>query len=205
MYIPSPSADFELAPAGTHFAACYRVLDLGTQETAFDGKKRHQIRLAWELCDEAMRDGRPFSISKTYTWTMNKRGSLRAHLEAWRGAPFTDENFSEGPKRFNIKTVLDTNCLVTVAQQEFNGETRAFVSGVGKILKGQAKKHPINPCVYLWLEPTLWDPKIFELLHEKTRETIAKSPEYECVTTGKPIRTESENPAPADMNDEIPF
>jgi hypothetical protein len=203
MHLPSPSADFEIAPAGTHTASCIRVLDLGTQTTAFDGKQKHQIRLTWELQDETMRNGQPFLISKTYTWTMNKRGALRAHLEAWRGMPFTDRDF--GPNGFNIRNVLGKACLLTIAQDEFNGETRSFVSNVAKVMKGQTVKNPINPCIYMWLTPDLFDRKVFELLHEKTRETIAKSPEYQAIVSGKPIEAMSENPAPDELDDSIPF
>lgn len=201
-YLPDPSADFEQVPAGTHFAACYRVLDLGTQESRFDGKKKHQIRITWELVDEPMKNGQPFSISKTYTWSMNKRAALRQHLEAWRGQPFKDSDF--GPNGFNIKKVLGAPCLLTVAQEEKNGESFTFVSGVGKLMKGQQAKPPLNPMVYLWLEPALFDKQVFELLHEKTRETIAKSPEYDAIIHGRPL-TETENPVPDDMNDDVPF
>jgi hypothetical protein len=203
MYLPNPSGDFEQVPAGTHLAACYRVLDLGTQVTAFDGKRRHQVRVTWELTDEMMKNGQPFSISKTYTWSMNKRAALRQHLEAWRGQPFGEKDF--GPNGFNIKNVLGKSCLLTVAQDEKNGESFSFVGNVGKLMKGQATKPPLNPVVYLWLEPTLFDKQVFELLHEKTREQIAKSPEYEAVTTGRPLKAENENPAPDDMDQDVPF
>lgn len=201
-YIPSPSADFEQVPPGTHLAACYRVLDLGTQESRFDGKKKHQVRVTWELVDEMMRNGQPFSISKNYTWSMHKRAALRQHLEAWRGQPFGDKDF--GPGGFNIKNILGKCCLLTVAEETSKtGELFSFVSNVGKLMKGQQVKTPLNPVVYLWLEPALFDKTAFELLHEKTREQIAKSPEYDALIHGRPL---SENPAPDDdLNDPCPF
>jgi hypothetical protein len=175
---------------------------LGTQQTPFDGKKRHQIRLAWEFSDEKMKDGRPFSISKTYTWSMHKRAALRGHLEAWRGLPFTDKDF--GPTGFNIRNILGKSCLLTVTQERDNkDELYSFVSNVGKLMKGQTGKPPINACIYLWLTLDLWDPKVYELLHERTRETIAKSPEYQAIATGRPMTTQPE-PAP-DLSDDIPF
>jgi hypothetical protein len=138
MYLPAPTTEFEIAPAGTHGASCVRVIDLGTQITPFDGKQKHQVRLTWELQDEIMRNGKPFLISKTYTWSMHKRSALRAHLEAWRGTPFTDRDF--GPNGFNLKNILGKSCLITIAQDEINGETRSFVSNVAKLMKRQSAR-----------------------------------------------------------------
>jgi hypothetical protein len=203
-FIPNPSADFEQVPPGTHLAACYRVLDLGTQVDSFDGKKKHKVRVTWELVDEMMKNGQPFSVSKNYTWSMHKKSALRQHLEAWRGKPFVDKDF--GPGGFNIKNILGASCLLTIAEDnsKTTGELFSFVSNVGKIMKGQATKPPLNPIIYLWLEPALFDRTVFDMLHEKTREQIIKSPEYE-IAIGKRPKPENENPAPDDMNDDVPF
>lgn len=102
MHLPQPSdAEFELAPAGTHIAVCYRVIDLGTQETTFKGEVKHQhkILISWEIPDEKMKDGRPFTIGKRYTWSMSEKANLRNDLESWRGK-FTAADF--GPNGFKI-------------------------------------------------------------------------------------------------------
>ena len=66
-------------PAGVHPAICIGFIDMGTQETRFGNK--HQIRIRWELPTELMEDGRPFTISSTYTWSMSSKSRLRADLE----------------------------------------------------------------------------------------------------------------------------
>jgi hypothetical protein len=204
VYLPSPSADFELAPAGTHTAICVRVLDLGTQTAVFDGKLKHQVRLSWELPDEMMRNDRPFLVSKTYTWTMNKRGTLRAHLEAWRGVPFADKDFGEGG--FDIRNVLGKGCLLTVVHDEIGGEQRAFVTNVSKLMKGQTVGDPVNSVLYLCLSAQRFDKQVFESLHERTRETIAKSPEYQAIVSGRPIEAAAASArVEEDMNDAVPF
>lgn len=187
MYLPKPSADFEPVPAGTYLGICVRVIDCGTQPTRFDGKFKHQVRLSWELPFEHMKDGRPFTISKTYSWTMHKRSSLRQHLEAWRGQPFAEKDF--GPTGFNIRNVLGKSCMATVAQEERNGETFSFVSAIGKTIKGQKVPGAYNKLIYVWLDSQLFDRDAFESLHEKTREQIAKSPEYGAIVNGKPPPT----------------
>ena len=73
----SSGKDFELAPVGVHPARCYRVIDLGTQTTEWQGqtKKAHKVMLTWELLgDERMADGRPFSISKRFTASTHEKG-----------------------------------------------------------------------------------------------------------------------------------
>ena len=201
MYLPNPTADFELVPAGTYIAACYRVIDLGTQHSALFGKTQHKVRLTWELPTELMKDNRPFSISKTYTWSMSKKATLRQHLEAWRGKVFTERDF--GPNGFNIRNILGKCCLLTVAHDAKNGEEYSLISTISNLMKGQKGIPPVNTQIYLWLSPELFDKQTFELLHEKTRQMIEKSPEYEAIMTGKPLMREAS--ADDDMNDPIPF
>src|SRR6185295_11438565 len=107
MQIPRPNeTEFELAPAGTHMAVCYRVIDLGTQSGTYMGKPKsqHKILVSWELPDEKMKDGRPFTIGQRYTWSMSEKATLRKHLEAWRGVPFTDADF--GVDGFDVKNII---------------------------------------------------------------------------------------------------
>ena len=57
---PNESKNFAPAPNGPHPAACFRIIDLGTQEDDFKGKKnkRRKIVISWELfSEERMEDG----------------------------------------------------------------------------------------------------------------------------------------------------
>ena len=47
----APIGDFKPVPAGLHLARCYRIIDLGTQRSEYDGQENHQrkIMLGWEL------------------------------------------------------------------------------------------------------------------------------------------------------------
>ena len=97
MFIPNPSegGSFTPVPAGSHLAVCYRIIDLGTQKVVFQNENKflRKVMVSWELPDEKMDDGRPFVISKRYTWSMHEKATLRKHLEAWRGKGFSEEDF----------------------------------------------------------------------------------------------------------------
>lgn len=182
MEIPKPSeggGDFELAPTGTHLAICYRVIDLGTQESTFDGQTKHvhKVLVGWELPDEKMSDGRPFIIQQRYTWSMHEKATLRQHLEAWRGVAFVEKDFGKGG--FDIKNILGKPCVISIMHTEKGGKTYANISGVGKLMKGQTVPAQTNPSVYLWLHKDRWDPSIYAMLTDGLKGTIAKSPEYQ--------------------------
>lgn len=208
MELPKPSeggGDFELAPIGTHLAVCYRVVDLGTQETTFDGqtKHAHKVLLCWELPDEKMSDGRPFIIQSRYTWSMHEKANLRKHLEAWRGVAFSEKDFGKGG--FDIKNILGKPCILTVVHAEHTGKTYANVAGVGKLMKGQTSPQQINSSVYLWLHKDRWDASVYASLTDGLKSTIAKSPEYQELAS-PPTASNGSPPHGMDaMDDEIPF
>ena len=111
----SGGGDFDIAPAGNHVAICYGVVDLGEHEQEWQGKVslKHRVRISWELCDELMSDGRPFSISKEYTLSLNEKATLRHDLESWRGRPFTDAELAG----FDIFVLLGKPCMVNVVHK----------------------------------------------------------------------------------------
>lgn len=175
---PPPEGDFELPPAGTHLAVCYRVIDLGTQDTSHNGqaKRQHKILVSWELPDEKMKDDRPFTISQRYTWSVSDKATLRKHLESWRGKNFTDADF--GPNGFNIKNIIGVGCVLTITHTDKGDKHYANVVAVGKLMKGQKAPAPINEPVYLWIDPNVWSPHLFHTLSQGLQGVIMKSPEY---------------------------
>ena len=203
MQIPAPNErDFEIPPAGTHKAICYRVIDLGTQDTTFQGqaKKQHKIMVSWELPDEKMSGGQPFTMSQRYTWSMSEKATLRKHLEAWRGVKFIDSDF--GPDGFNIKKIVGLGCLLTIVHNEREDKTYANIVSISKIMKGMDVPSPVNETAYLWLDRTVWQDALFQKLSQGLQLTIMKSPEYRAIANG-------EDPTPvgghAAMEDEVPF
>lgn len=121
--------DFELTPAGAHVARCYSVVDLGMQETSFGTKRR--VRISWELPDERMQDGRPFSVSKNYTLSLNEKSNLAADLAAWRGRPFS----AAERKGFDVHSVLGATCMLNVVHNESGDRTFANVASISPLPK----------------------------------------------------------------------
>jgi len=168
--------DFELAPTGVHPARCYRVIDLGTQTTEWQGqtKRSHKIMLTWELLgDERMADGRPFSISKRFTASTHEKGVLRPFLEAWRGRPFTPDEIAV----FDVSTVLGAVCLLNITHDlGKDGTTYANVAGCMPLPKGMPKPEAVNPTVKFDLDDP--DMKLFETFGQKLQATIMGAEEW---------------------------
>lgn len=209
MYLPKPSdsGTFELPPAGTFTAIMYRFIDRGTQRSEFNGeaRTRHEVMLTWELCGELMTDGRPFSISKTYTWSMHEKAGLRKDLEAWRGKSFSDADF-EGPNAFNTKKLLGAPATLTISHHtKPNGDAYAKLAGIGKAMKGIQIPDCVNPKVYLALTKEDFDPTVFAGLSDKLKGIIAASPEYAELTQQSAQHDDPGMREFAPLDDDIPF
>ena len=208
MYVPEPNdKQFELPPAGTHLAACYRVVDLGTQDSSYNGqpKRQHKIMLSWEIPDEKMADGRPFTISQRYTWSMSERAALRKDLESWRGLPFAEKDFGQGG--FDIKNIVGKCCLLNIVHTEKNREGKQYanIASISRLMKGQqGPDHTANEKTYLWIHEERWDSTVFNKLSDNLKSVIMKSPEYSAMANGghdEPPATDAHD----DPNDPIPF
>jgi hypothetical protein len=197
-----PDHEFELPPADTYIATCYRVIDLGTQQIEWAGetKRQHKVMIGWEL-NVPMSDGRPFSIHQRYTLSLHEKAALCKHLEAWRGKAFTDEE----AKGFDIGNVLGHACQMQIVHRTEKGKTYANINAIMKY-KGETP-HLINDKIYFDLSN--FDEAIYNKLSKGLRETIAKSPEYLEVMKKMNVRTEpvadADAPPTDRFNDEIPF
>jgi hypothetical protein len=205
MFMPAPTGgDFTPTPPGTHKAICYRVIDLGTQQTVFQGqsKLQHKILLSWELPDELMEDGRPFTISKKYTFSSHEKAVLRHDLESWRGARFKDEEI----QKFDISKLIGVGCFLSVVQQEKDGRTYSNIASVSKLPKGTQVGRPVNEPIYFNLYTPDW--RAFDKLSDGLKQVIQKSPEY---VDAMRLNDEPDEPPPhvdgqyPDLDDEIPF
>lgn len=205
MYLPqNTGGDFTPPPPGTHLAICYRVIDLGTQQVEWKGqhKEQRKIMLSWELPDEHMEDGQPFSVHQRYTFSSSEKAVLRAHLEAWRGVPFKDSDF--GPGGFDIRNILGKPCLLTIVHEHKNGKTYANIKAVAKPMKNTVVPKLTNATVFLSLAE--FDAGVYEGLSQGLKDIIAKSPEFQAL--GSPGAIPPPNGPESygnDLDDEIPF
>lgn len=211
MYLPKPTegGDFTPPPTGAWPAICYRFIDLGTQTSNFNGETKHQrkVMLSWELTDPEIRmdDGRPFTISNRYTWSMHEKSTLRKTLESWRGVAFTDADFGEGG--FDTKKLLGAPCLLSVVQVDKNDKTFANISAIMKLPKGVQPGDLVNESVYFSLDE--FDRDTFGKLSESLQNIIKASPEYQSLD--RPRQSDSYMPPQFEQGDpgfgmdDIPF
>ena len=129
----------EQAPFDTHLARIVGITNLGHQP-AFDwgggvSEDKWKIELTFELVDTAMKDGRPFHVSKEYNNTDNEKGTLYGIAQAI------------GQDIHKIEEWLDTPCMVQFGPNQ-NGKPNVLsVTGVpGSI-----------PVASLQNEPKLFD------------------------------------------------
>jgi hypothetical protein len=167
--------EFETVPEGTHLATCYRVVDLGRQESSYEGKKsiKRQVMISWEFPNELMSDGRPFTIHKTFTLSSSEKATLRKTLESWRGQKFTDEELGS----FNIAVLIGKPALISIVhQQGKDGNIYTNIASVSRVMKGMVAEPLVNAPVHFDLEK--FDSEAYGKLSDSLRAKIAKSPEY---------------------------
>jgi hypothetical protein len=167
------------------------------------GNKR-QIRIRWELPTEAMNDGRPFTISQTYTWSMSSKSRLRGDLESWRGKAFEKGDF--GKDGFDTRKLVGVPCLLNIIHQTKGSDTYANIASISPIPKGMEKptQHK-NPLVYLALDDEGFDLEVLESLPERMKAQIKESPEYNHLVHGTPVEQTPANFNRDEIDDEIPF
>lgn len=206
MRMPKPDHhDFDPCPAGNQFAVCCRLIDLGTQETSYQGKPRRQrkVYIEFQVPGERTADGEPHTVGNRYTFSSSEKATLRKHLESWRGRKFTDEEIAG----FDLRNILGTPACLSIVHTDRNGSTYADIASVGGLPKGATPPTLEGETAYLSLEPDAFDSQTFESLSGKLRETIASSPEYQAlqrrgVTTADPPAGRAEHEHAEDV---IPF
>ncbi len=176
---------------GTVNALCSRVIDMGTQTSAF-GKKR-KVMLGWEI-SQLMDDGRPFLVIQSYTASIHPKSSLGKLLEGWRGKAFTDEERNG----FNLENILGKSCLLSLVQE---GEY-VNVASVSPLVKGMQPLQLAGSLVHFDLDN--YNEGVFAGLSEKIREKISATPEYKKAT-GQETHEQEDAGTPPSIDDDIPF
>lgn len=212
MHLPKPSegGEFTPTPEGTHPATCYRFIDLGTQAGEYMGapKIARKVMLSWEITDSELRmdDGKPFTISSRYTWSMHEKATLRKTLESWRGKKFEDGDFGVGG--FDVHKLLGAGCYLSVIHTKKDDKTYSNISSIMKLPKGVAVTPAENPLVYFSLDADEFDRDVFNGFSEGLQNIIKASPEYQAL--GRPRSTEDFVPPhfegdPGFSDSDIPF
>ena len=210
----APAGDFKQVPAGLHLGRCYRIIDLGTQRSEYDGieKSQRKIMLGWELHGKdddgqelVTERGDPLAIFKNYTLSWSEKANLRIDLQNWRNKPFTDTEM----RRFDIQSILGAWCMLTVIQRPGkNGKMYSNVKGVApvpSVIKSAGLPQAINPNqVFRISEPDL---ELYATFGKGLKAMIEASPEWQAIqdriAVPKPVKAPSSGFD--DMEDDLPF
>lgn len=123
----TPAGNYTPAPEGVHSAVCIDLIDLGIQPTQFGDK--HKLRLVFEV-EEKKEDGKPFTISKSFTASLNPKATLAQFLAKWRGKPIV-----EG-ETIDLKKLIGASATLVVSHQtNDDGKTFAGIDAVSKPTK----------------------------------------------------------------------
>ena len=194
------NSSFTPVPAGMWLARCYRIIDLGTQKSEYQGTVRFlkKLMVQWEIHGEdengktiETAKGDPLSISKNYTVSLSEMSTLRKDLVSWRGREFTPEEL----RGFDLKNILGAWAMVSVATaQGNNGKEYTNVVSVNPVPAAMKKNLPegTNKLEIFDLEKP--DMEMFNGFSQGIKTKIEGSPEW----SGK-------SDAFANLDDDIPF
>jgi hypothetical protein len=208
-------SNFTPVPTGMHLARCYRIVDLGTQKSEYQGQIKYlrKIMIQFEVHGEdddgkpiVTNKNEPMSISKNFTLSLAEKATLRKDLSAWRGRDFTEEE----RKGFELKNVLGVWAMITVARDAgSNGKEYTNIKNINPVPKtirsaGLPEGH--NKVAMFSIDNP--DMQLFDTFSQFLQEKIKSSPEWQGKDSGGKAKShQSEKPADAfaDMADDIPF
>lgn len=210
MIVEDSGKTFIPVPPGMHLARCYRIIDLGTQKSEFEGniKFLRKVKFMWEVHSESddgtptvTDKGEPMVISKDYTVSWGEKATLRIDLQSWRGKPFSEEE----QRRFDLKNVLDKWCMLNIVHKpRQKGGVFANITTVNpvpKALRDAGVPDGYNKAeIFQISEPNM---VMFEAFPDWLKKIISESPEWRA-KEGKITKTEKD-PGLEDLDDDIPF
>lgn len=195
--------EYQKPQIGLQPGRCVKIIDLGTQNIAYDGeppKLKRQLKFQWELPQDLMEDGKPLVASKSINLAIGDKAILTKLAKASLGID---------PKAgFDPLTLINTVCNLNFTEWFKNGKSGIGIDSFAPLMKGQQVPAATNPLVLFDLDK--FDQAVYDSLHEYYRETIAKSPEYAELKSGNRDYAAAKNTAKPtyvaeDADDEIPF
>lgn len=203
----SASGSFTPVPPGTYLARCYRIVDLGTQQSEYLGvsKELKKVMLQFEVHGEdednkplITAKGEPMSISKNFTLSLGEKATLRRDLVSWRNRDFTKDELDG----FELKNVLGAWAMISVTKaMGNNGKEYTNIANINAVPK--AMKQNLPPAhnavgIFSIADP---DMEMLNTFSDNLRGKIEQSPEWR--KRGKASAT----PANGfdDLDDDIPF
>ncbi len=171
------------APAGTHVAVCFGLIDLGTQVGNYEGKdtRRHQVWIWWELSDEVTEDGKPVTVGGFYTISLHEKATLRKMLESWRGRPFTPDELNG----FHLSNIVGKPCMLSIIHEtKRDGNVREKITSVSAVPKSVKPGPAKGKTVMLSLDDGEFERAVYDTLPNFLKDSILKSDEGQAAVNG---------------------
>lgn len=219
--------EYKLVPAGSHLARCYRIVDLGTQKSEYEGNVKflRKVMINWELHSEddegqplVTDKGEPLSISKDYTLSFAEKATLRKNIQGWFGTTFTDAE----AQRYDVTQIVGQWCMLGVINKTNpKGKTYANVdtiSAPARIYIKNGLPEPHNPEQIFRLNAP--DLEMYEKFPNWLKTKILLSPEGQAMQKkynlqepssfsdwqkGSQEKPKGKSSGFDDMEDDIPF
>lgn len=195
-----PQTDFKPIPAGVYIARCYSFVDEGTHTDVFPNAKfaakpTRSIRLQFEILtddgDELVRmeNGKPFTLGKSYTNSLDKKANLRKLIDGWRSTPLTDEEAAH----FEITQLADKYCMMQVTNEtKPDGTVRA---SIGNILNTKKRPESVNEAYSFSVDDP--EQEDFDRLPQWLQERVNDCAEFKAKGFSLRVTTKEER---AEMN-----
>ena len=158
-------------PPGTHPCVCFGVVDFGDQLNKIANKYQRRIRFLWEVSDVMDSEGKPRELSREFTATFDKRGSLRGFLTGWLGIPDSEEALGE-LEVFNLIGVPGFMTVVLNETGEFSN-----ITALSPLVAGYPAPQATRPPIRWDMEQ--WNDAVFNALPEWIQARIKLSTQYQ--------------------------
>lgn len=159
---------------GVYIAICVGIIDLGEQFSEKFKNYSNKLKIVWELVEETVEvDGvqQPRQLSKEFTFSVSRKGGLRAFLQSWNTKTYSDEEFGE----LDIFDQLGKACQLTVVLSETKEYSN--VENIMALPKGYPV--PTTATEYIRWDMDAWDDSVFQNLPQWVRDQIKKSTQYQ--------------------------
>jgi hypothetical protein len=120
--------DFKPHPEGIHPAVCLDVMDLGLVESDFQGQKKmvNKVKLTFES-EAKSDDGKPCTVSKSFTASLHPKAKLSEFIGKWRGRPVMPG------ETIDLGKLIGACCTLVISHQKnLVGKTYASIDAVSK-------------------------------------------------------------------------
>ena len=207
-----------------HVARCVRIIDLGTQEKFWEGKRSERpiIRFTFELVDtehifDEKKGPEPFVVSQELTASLNKKSNMYAMLRNWnKDALKKLEEVSDENTTLDMSAYLDAPCIIMVEHSEKSkdGIVYANIGSKGTMIMHRSNgpdgkdteiKDAYNPKVLLdmdWLDSDYDKFKaVYDELYPFEQKKVQASMEYQATFPEKSHEAKKEE-LPQSSNDD---